>query len=396
MSATATSVGAVVLAAGRSTRMGRAKPLLPFADGTVIAHVVGALRAGGIDPVHVVVGHRGDAVAAALAGSGAIVVDNPDYDLGMYSSLRTGIASLPEALDGVLLLPGDVPAVRPPTFARIAAAGRAAGTVVHPTFRGERGHPPYLPRAIFAEILAGNGEGGLRAVLARHAGEAGAVAVFDRACLHDMDHPVDHERLAAALVRRHAPEPEECEAILDDQATPDPIRRHCRAVAARAVEIAERLNAAGAGLDLDLVRAGALLHDVAKGRTDHAAVGAGIVAALGFPAVGAVIGRHMWIDFAPGDPIDEAVVVHLADKRVAGDRRVTLAERFAAIEGRFADDPAALAAARRRRVVAAVIEAAVAARIDLDAPIPDGDTAAPGPSPADEPRIPGCPVANDG
>lgn len=363
-------VAAVVLAAGRSSRMGVAKPLLPFGGRTVVEHVVAMLDAAGLGPIHVVVGHGGATIARVLSATRAVVVDNPGYDLGMYSSLRAGIASLPATVDGALLLPCDVPAVRAATSAHIADAGIGHGRIVHPTFRGERGHPPFLPRGLFAEILAGDGEGGLRALLARHDGEAVEVAVYDRACLSDMDHPADYARLAAAVPHRHVPEPEECEAILEGWAVADPVRRHCRAVAALAVDWAERLAAAGVRLDLDLVRAGALLHDLAKGHAHHAEIGAAVVRDLGFPAVAEVVGKHMRIDFAEGDRLDEAVVVHLADKCVAEERRVTLAERFAAAERRFRDDPKALAGARRRRAAAEAIRREVEARIAVpdDAP----------------------------
>ncbi len=358
-------VAAIVLAAGRSTRMGSSKPLLPFGGRTVIEHVVATLAEAGIGPIHVVVGHRGAEVAAVLADGPAAVVENAAYDLGMYSSLRAGIASLPVTVAGTLLIPCDVPAVRATTFARVAAAGLARGVVVHPTFRGEPGHPPFLPRTLFAEIIRGDGEGGLRALLARHEAEASTVAVFDRACLHDMDHPPEHAALAEALAHRHVPEPDECEAILEAQAVAEPIRRHCRAVAALAVDLARRLNASGLALDVDLVGAGALLHDVAKGHARHAEVGAAILVDLGFADVASVIAQHMAIDFAPGDALDEAAVVHLADKCVAGERRVGLDERFAPAERRFGDDPAALAGARRRRAAAEAVLRAVAARIDF-------------------------------
>lgn len=367
-----TAVAAVVLAAGRSTRMGASKPLLPFGARTVIEHVVASFAAAGVGPVHVVVGHRGAEIAQVLAKTGAVVVDNPAFDLGMYSSVRAGIASLPQTIAGALLLPCDVPAVRPVTFARIAAAGAARGTIVHPTFRGVRGHPPFLPRRVFAEILEGAGEGGLRARLADREGEATEVEVFDRACLCDMDHPADYARLVAALPHRRAPEAEECEAILEGHAVVEPVRRHCRAVADFAVTAAERLRCAGVALDLDLVRAGALLHDLAKGQARHAEVGAAAVRELGFPEVAEVVARHMRIDFADGDRIDEAAIVHLADKCVAGERRVTLAERFAAAEGKFHDDPAALAGARRRRAAAEAILREVEARIEGLGAGPDG------------------------
>lgn len=365
LAATRPTVAAVVLAAGRSSRMGALKPLLPFAGVSVIEHVVATLQAAGIAQVHVVVGHRGGDVARVVECSGAIVVDNPDHELGMYSSVRAGVASLPETVAGTLLLPVDVPLVRPETLARIADAGLARAAIVHPTFRGERGHPPFLPRTLFAEIRSGTGEGGLRALLDRHDTEAGEIAVFDRACLLDMDHPADYARLAAALPHRHAPEPEECEAVLDRFAVEPRIRTHCRAVAGLSVAMAEALIAAGIALDLDLVRAGALVHDVAKGHPHHAEVGAALLRGLGFPSVATVVARHMCLDFAAGDPIDEAVVVHLADKLVAEDRRVALVDRFASAERRFRDDPEALAAARRRHASAEAMLHEIEARIEL-------------------------------
>lgn len=357
------AVGAVVLAAGRSSRMGSSKPLLPFAGVRVVEHVVATLAAAGIAPIHVVVGHRGAEVAAVAAACGAVAVDNPDYDLGMYSSIRAGIASLPPDLVGALLLPVDVPAVRSATLARIAEAGRAAATVVHPTFRGEPGHPPFLPRRLFAEIVADTGEGGLAALLRRHDGEARRLPVIDRACLRDMDHPADHASLAAAVPHRRVPEPEECEAIFELFAVEPRIRRHGAAVAALAGAHAERLNATGLALDLDLVRAGAVLHDVAKGSPRHAEIGAAMLRDLGFADVAEVVARHMAIDFAAGDPIDEAALVHLADKLVAEDRRVRFDERWSTAERRFHDDPAALAGARRRRAVAETILHETEARI---------------------------------
>lgn len=359
----AAPVAAIVLAAGRSSRMGALKPLLPFAGVRVIEHVVATLAAAGIAPIHVVVGHRGAEVAAVARRCGAVVVDNPDFDLGMYSSIRAGIASLPASVAGTLLLPVDIAAVRATTFALIAEAGRSTATLVHPTFRGEPGHPPFLPRALFAEILAGAGEGGLAALVARHDDEAIRLPVVDRACLRDMDHPADHASLAAAVPHRHVPESEECEAIFDAFAAEPRVRRHGAAVAALALALADRLIASGVPLDRDLVRAGAVLHDIAKGRAHHAEVGAVMLRDLGFPVLAAVVAQHMVIGFAAGDPIDEAAVVHLADKLVADDRRVRLDDRWAAAERRFGDDPAALAGAHRRRATAEAILHDVEARI---------------------------------
>lgn len=359
-------VAAVVLAAGRSSRMGTSKPLLPFGDTFVLAHVVETLRAGGIDDIAVVVGHGADRLAPIVADLGVEVVVNPNYDRGMFSSIRAGIASLPPKIAGALLLPVDVPLVRAATFAEIAAAGVASGaTVLHPTFRGERGHPPFLARALFREILAFDGEGGLAALLDRRAEAAAEVAVFDRGILHDMDHPADHLRLSGALAHRHVPEAIECAAIHEAAATSEAIRRHCLAVSAFATAMAERLMARGIVLDIDLVRAAGLLHDIAKGHPRHAEAGADLLCRLGHPAVAGVIAAHMDLGVVETPVLDEAEIVHLADKLVCEERRVTLDERFSQSFRRFNENPEALAGARRRRDGAEAVLHAVEALIDL-------------------------------
>ncbi|MGO4870204.1 MAG: DVU_1551 family NTP transferase [Roseiarcus sp.] len=354
-------IAAVVLAAGRSSRMGAFKPLLPFGEGTVLGHVAARLREAGIRRIHAVYGYRAEIMTPALAHTGIVGVLNPDFDKGMYTSVRAGVASLPASAQGCLIWPVDVPLVRPETLKRVlAAAAESGGAVVHPAFRGERGHPPYIPRSLFDEIFHGDGEGGLRAVLARHEGEAREIAVFDRGCLCDMDHPEDYRRLREALARQHVPDDWECEAMLDAMAVGEPIRRHCRAVAAFATRLAERLKAAGVPLDVDLVRAAALVHDIAKGKPRHAEAGAALLCECGFPNVANVVACHMAISF-DGEHIDEGAVVYLADKLVRGATRVSLEERFAQAFAHFASDPAALAGARQRYADAQAILCAVEA-----------------------------------
>ena len=202
----AATIVAIVLAAGFSSRMGAFKPLLPFGERTLIDHVVTNLRDAGVGAHpcrHRLPGRRPGAGADAARRHAA---HNPDFAAGMFSSVQTGVASLPADVDAFLLAPVDVPLLRPSTIARVlrAAAARASA-IVYPNFRGERGHPPLIRRALFAEILASDGEGGLQALLARHEDEASDVAVFDWGCLVDMDRRDDYRRLLQELARhRHA------------------------------------------------------------------------------------------------------------------------------------------------------------------------------------------------
>jgi CTP:molybdopterin cytidylyltransferase MocA len=348
-------LAAMILAAGCSTRMGQFKPLLPIAGTTVIAHVVAMFRAAGIERIGVVIGYCAEQIEPVVSRLGAKPVRNPEYQQGMYASIQAGIASLPATVDACFILPADVPLVRPESVAALAQAFAARrAPITYPRFNGQRGHPPLVSNALFAEILAGNGEGGLRELLRKHQPDSSDVDVLDEGVLLDMDTPEDYAQLVGLAERRHLPTPAECEAILATRPIAEPLRRHGRSVAAVARTIAARLSERGVRIDRQLVIAASLLHDIAKGESGHAEVGATIVAALGYPAVAEIIRQHLAMSFDGTTP-NEATIVFLADKLVRADRRVSLEERYKPSFERFRDQPEALQGAQRRYEVACEI-----------------------------------------
>lgn len=323
-------LAAVVLAGGTSSRMVRFKPLLPLGGSTVLARAVGAFRTGGVSDVTVVVGHRGEELRPAIDALGARCVVNAAFADGMYASLVAGIRALGPHVRGCFVLPADMPAVRGRTVALLARGHRRTGAgVTYPTFRGRRGHPPLMSARLFPAIVAGDGEGGLRRILEAWEREAREVRVIDEGILVDLDTPEDYAAAARDLHDRTVPTLQECEVILEGAGAPDPVVRHSRCVSGLARRLAIALGAAGVRLDLPLVIAGGLLHDLARRRHDHARVGARRLARLGFPGVARVVASHMDLAFEAGARLDEAAVVFLADKLVRGDRVVSLADRFA-------------------------------------------------------------------
>lgn len=361
-------LAALILAAGYSSRMGRCKALLPIAGETVVARLIATFRAADVGAITVVTGHDADNVEPVARAQGAGCAANPDYARGMYSSVQAGISSLPPEVDACFLLPVDIPLVRAATIAAIAESFRQrAAPITYPRFSRRRGHPPLIARPLFAEILAGQGDGGLRALLAAHQASAADVDVLDEGIVLDMDTPADYEQLAQLALRRHLPTPAECEAILATRPTSDALHRHGRAVTAVARTIANKLAARGGAIDLNLVLAAGLLHDIAKGEPDHAEAGAALVERLGYPAVAGVIRQHMTMSF-DGTSANEAAIVFLADKLVRGDRRVTLEQRYAPSFARFSDQPEALRGAEHRyqtaRAVLSLIERKARAPID--------------------------------
>ena len=356
------SVAAVVLAAGRSTRMGAFKPLMPFGGGTVVSHVVGCLVAARIAPVIVVVGHDASQLTPEVEALGAVAVFNSDFAGGMMTSVRAGVAALPEEVTAAFVLPVDIPMIRSQTLLRLAAAATRS-SIVRPTFRGRIVHPPLIGSDFFADILGVSPGETLRQFLADRQDATIELPVIDSGTQRDMDCTAEYWRLVDDFATNKHPDESECEAMLEMAGTPEPTRRHARAVTRLALDIAAKLRFQGTPLDVDLVRAGALLHDIAKGETDHAAVGARYVADFGFPDAARIVAGHMEMAFAPGDPIDERVVVVLADKLTSGERQVTLEERFAPAFVRFANEPDALRGARRKYASVAMILAAVEAKI---------------------------------
>lgn len=192
-------IGAVVAAAGLSSRMGDFKPLLPFDGSTVIERCIANLRDAGAAQIVVVTGHRGGELAKRLEGSGVRCVHNPDYTrTQMFDSLRIGLRALPADIETVLLTPGDVPLVRPET---IRALLETRGGFVCPVCAGRRGHPVALDAKYLPALLEYDGGGGLRGAVAALGIPVTETEVADGGMLRDLDTPEDYRAVLELLER---------------------------------------------------------------------------------------------------------------------------------------------------------------------------------------------------
>ncbi len=192
---------AVVLAAGRSTRMGSANKLLEVLRGKpLVEHVVSAATKSAAKPVIVVGGHQAEAVRAAVGAYGPTVVFNPDFADGLSTSLRAGIAALPVDADAAVVLLGDMPDVSAALIDRLVAAldARPDALAAVPAFAGAWGNPVVLARAAFGDIETLSGDAGARKLLEGRADRVVVVPVDDAAVALDLDTP---EALAAARAR---------------------------------------------------------------------------------------------------------------------------------------------------------------------------------------------------
>ncbi|HET7460008.1 MAG TPA: nucleotidyltransferase family protein [Longimicrobium sp.] len=191
-------IAGIVLAAGRSRRMGSPKAFLRLGERTFLERAVTALREGGCARVVVVAGPAGDPlgreVADAAAQLGADVAVNPDPASEQVDSLRAGLRALEDEAEAAVVLPVDVPGVTAELVGAVIGVFRArAAPVVQPYDGTRHGHPVLFARAVWPELLHGDLPDGARTVIHAHAAERAEVRVPR---LHaDVDTPDDYRRL---------------------------------------------------------------------------------------------------------------------------------------------------------------------------------------------------------
>ena len=202
----ASVIPAIVLAAGRSSRMGRAKATLPAGDGhTFLTRIVRTFLDADVDDVIVVVGHDADAIAASFSESGlpARFVVNRDYDRGQLSSLLAGLDVIDRpGVTAVLVTLVDVPLVSSATVrAVIDGYRRTRAPIVRPTSGARHGHPLLIDRSIFGALRAADPSTGAKPIVRAHATAAGDIAIDDEGAFTDIDTEEDYRRTISSSSR---------------------------------------------------------------------------------------------------------------------------------------------------------------------------------------------------
>ncbi len=190
-------VGAVVLAAGLSRRMGQPKVLLPWSDRkTILEHILEQLVLARVPHIVVVTGHRADEVESRAARLGVPTVRNPDFAAGeMLSSLKVGLQALPAQVSAALVVLGDQPRIQPRVIADVLTAyAEGAGHIVAPSYQMRRGHPILIDRRYWPEILSLPPGGAPRDVINRHSDQVAYVNVDTDSVLRDVDTPEDYQQ----------------------------------------------------------------------------------------------------------------------------------------------------------------------------------------------------------
>ena len=191
-------VTAVILAAGLSARMGRAKALLPLGrtDHSFVGHLIRTGRSAQLDPVFVVGRPGNGELAAEVARHGATLLLNEAADRGQLSSILIGLDAAEAAgATAILLMPVDVPLLSKDVLdAVLAAAASNEAPIVRATHAGQHGHPVLFKRAVFEELRSADPSIGARAVVRADPARVREVEVGEPGVTFDIDTPEDYRR----------------------------------------------------------------------------------------------------------------------------------------------------------------------------------------------------------
>ena len=184
------SCGAIILAAGGSSRLGEPKQLLVFQGETLLARMVRVALESKADPVVVITGAHSEKCALAITGQPVRVIHNPEWQEGIASSIRAGVASLSGEVEALVILLCDQPAV---SASLINALLTSKKDIAACEYGETKGPPTYFKKAFFNELLSLQGDKGAKALLAKHAGSVEAIPFPEGEW--DVDLPDDLNRL---------------------------------------------------------------------------------------------------------------------------------------------------------------------------------------------------------
>jgi CTP:molybdopterin cytidylyltransferase MocA len=323
-------VGAVIVAAGMSSRMKDFKPLLPLTGSTLIGRAIHTLKVAGVSPIVVITGKSADRLKEYLTQFDVICLYNSNYEhTDMFDSAGMGLEYIKDQAERIFFLPADVPLFSEQSLAAMIEQMEISGCdILLPQRCGRQGHPILLKSSAVPALLSYDGGNGLKGAIQVYDGEKETMELPDIGMTMDADQPSDYELMK----------------LLTDGTVSENIRNHSSLVAKLAVSLGKILNSRGYELNLYQIELAALLHDIARMQPNHASEGAGLLENIGHPLLAEIVRRHMKLLPEQEGRISEITVVYLADRYVRGTKIVTLEQRFDSKRESFHGKPEALLA----------------------------------------------------
>lgn len=192
----------LILAAGKSERMGSVKPVLKIDGVSVIDLTTQMLKNAGITDIFTVLGCHRDVILQEYAAKDTVtVVDNPDYEKGMLSSVKAGVKAMREkgCYDAFVMVPADCPAISPDTVIKVIDSFSGENKIIKPDYHEKGGHPVLFSMEYADEIINNDFAEGLRTLIRSHNENFVRIAVEDANCLLDMDTPENYGEIKKIL-----------------------------------------------------------------------------------------------------------------------------------------------------------------------------------------------------
>lgn len=185
--------GAVIVAAGLSSRMKAFKPSLPFRDSTVANHTISKLKKFNISPITVVVGHKSDELKKSIYYDDIRYVKNDKYtETQMFDSVVLGVNDIVNLCDRILIMPMDLPAILEETLEKVLSVD---AELVRTTYKGQPGHPIIVTNEFARSLSSYSGKDGLRGAMEAYTSPITNVDVDDEAVYFDIDTPEEYTEL---------------------------------------------------------------------------------------------------------------------------------------------------------------------------------------------------------
>lgn len=195
-------VAALILAAGRSSRMGKFKPLLPIGEHTLIEQVIKNIRAASIERILVVVGYQAEILIPVLERNQVSWVENPDYTQEMFLSVKVGIKRLDKSIPAFFLMPCDMPFVLPQTYGKLLSVfDPEQMDIIRPRYLNRNGHPVLISASKIPSIAMYSSDGGLRSLVKQQDWRIADLECNDPGIAIDLNFPEDYEHAATDAYR---------------------------------------------------------------------------------------------------------------------------------------------------------------------------------------------------
>lgn len=342
-------IGAVIVAAGLSSRMKNFKPLLTVDDTALIEMVIKNFQSVGVSDIIIVTGYRSCDIEQKLSGSSVKFVKNEHYEsTHMFDSICLGLEESKKHSDYVFLTPADSPFVQKYTLNKmVEEIKKDEYSLIQPCFKEINGHPVLMKNDAIEQVLKHDGLDGLRGAISNMGNQYKNMKFIDPGIVMDADMPNEYLKLVEFNLNRHCPSIELCCMLQDYFFMAQAVKDHSNKVAEVAISMSETLHKKGIKLDDRIILSSCLLHDIAKKELNHAVTGASWLKDMGYDYVAEIVKEHMELDCIP-EKISEKEVVYLADKLVQGDISISIEEKYNKKKEFYKNDKAALLAIEKR------------------------------------------------